>query len=315
MESVMKKDNKYKWKQHMLYASKSNNLARAEKEWVYFADSYVPDGEDNCLCSARIKNKYKIVNAKNGHVAFVGRSCLKKIVPPGTKIGSSKHAPFTGPPVEYDDLDIEAYLRHCASICGALDLQMAQEQLERVRLERKLLELQRQEQREREQLELQRQEHRELQRQKQRELQLQKQRERELLELESRKQREHKRLEQLELERKRLSQLEQLELERKRLSQLEHKRLEQLERKRKHLEHLELERKRLEPLQLTFLENEAKRYIKKTGEPTPTKVYLQSYMEQMRAGLSNHEWALVLSKRKRTTYATEKIKIDLLFPY
>jgi hypothetical protein len=311
----MKKDNKYKWKQHMLYASESNDLAKAEKEWIHPYNSYVPDGQDNCLCSARITNKYKIVNAKNGHVAFVGLTCLKKIVPKGTRKSLNK-VKYTGPPVEYDDLDIEAYLRHCAMICGSLDLQMAQEQLERERLERlererlELLELERLEQ-----LQLERQECLELERQEQLEL------ERERLE---RERLERERLELLErerLERERLARLE-----RKRLARLERKRLEQLERER--LEREQLERERLESFQsrrlaysalksrqLTFLEYEAKRSIKKNGEPTPTKAYLQSYMEQMRAGLSNHEWALVLSNRKRTTYETEKTKIDLLFPH
>ena len=122
---------------------------------------------------------------------------------------------------------------------------------------------------------------------------------------------------------------ERLELlQRERLSRLERKRLEQLELERERLEREQLERERLESFQsrrlaysewksrqLTFLEYEAKRSIKKNGEPTPTKAYLQSYMEQMRAGLSNHEWAVVLSNRKRTTYETEKTKIDLLFPH
>ena len=211
MEPVMKKDNKYKWEQHMLYASESDDLAEAEKEWLFLPNSYVPDGEDNCLCSARIKNKFKIVNLENKHVAFVGSSCLRKIIPPGTKIGSSLcRTLFTSLSVEYDNLDIDAYLRHCASICGSLDLQMAQEKLE--------LELERKEQHE--------------------------------LQMAQEQQRNTERLKQWE-------QQEQLKRELKR----------------------EREERKEDPIN----------------------------------GLSYKEWALVLSKRKNTTYEIEKAKIDLLF--
>ena len=61
----LKKDNRYKWEQHMRFASESDDLSEAEKEWVFFPNSYVPAGRDNCLCSAQITNKFKIVNLKN----------------------------------------------------------------------------------------------------------------------------------------------------------------------------------------------------------------------------------------------------------
>jgi hypothetical protein len=71
----------------------------------------------------------------------------------------------------------------------------------------------------------------------------------------------------------------------------------------------------LKARQLKFLRYEATKDIKKTGVRLyPTEEYLQSYMEQMRATMSNHEWATVLSNRKSTTYKSEKTKIDLLFP-
>jgi flagellar biosynthesis GTPase FlhF len=259
------KNNKYKWEQHMLYASESNDLASSEKEWVFFANSYVPDGEDNCLCSARIKNKYKIVNAKNGNIAFVGRSCLRKIVPPRTKIGSSRcHALFTGPPVEYDDLDIEAYLIHCASVCGALDLQMAQEKLE----------LQRQEQQRREQQEIERKEQ---QRQEQQEI-------------------DRKELERKELQRQKQQEIDRKEIERKELEIKEQQRRAQRLEQWAQQEKLKCERKEK-------LEFERKEHTRECKERKEDQINSLSYKE----------WALVLAKRKNTTYEIEKQKIDLLF--
>ena len=222
----MVKNNKYKWEQHVLYASESDKLADAEKEWVYLPNSYVPSGEDNCLCSARIKNKFKIVNVSNGKIAFVGITCLKKIVPKKTKISLNRSL-YAGPRVEYDNLDIEEYLRHCAAVCGAIDLELARQELARQELAR---------------LELARQE-------------------------------------VLRLERR-----ERLELERLEPARLDQERLETWERKK--LKRKRLERERLERQERARLLDE----------------------------LSNHEVALLLSNRNKTSYETEKIKIDLLFP-
>ena len=70
----------------------------------------------------------------------------------------------------------------------------------------------------------------------------------------------------------------------------------------------------LKSKQLKFLEHEAKRWLKKNKDSRPTKAYLQSYVEQMREQVSNHEWATIISTRKSTSYETEKTKIDILFP-
>jgi hypothetical protein len=334
------KNNRYKWKKHVLFASESDDLAEAEKEWVHpVINSYVPDGVDNCLCSARILNKFKIVNTKTGHIAFVGITCLKKIVPKGTRRSSNTAFLKAGQPVEYDNLNIEEYLAHCKSVCGRIDLQMALEQREREKKER--------ENRERNLLErtIQERENRELYRianeKKDRErienfliehklscfARLESERiEKERLFLEKQEYERQERLEQ-ERERKERIEKERLEQERERKERIEKERLEremqrqEQERERKELEIQEaFQCKRLvyaalKASQLTFLKYEAKKSIKKKGISNKTKSYLQTYMEAMRTSLSNHEWALVLSNRNGTPYETEKIKIDTLFPH
>jgi hypothetical protein len=50
------KNNNYKWKKNLTYASKSDEIEDAQKEWINIKLKIISDKKEyNCICSAKIK--------------------------------------------------------------------------------------------------------------------------------------------------------------------------------------------------------------------------------------------------------------------
>ena len=145
------KNNQYKWKKNLTYASKSDDIKVAEKEWKNIKMTLVSNEKIyNCICSAKIKNSFIIYNPQTDNYALVGSNCLKKIdLNSKRSSDTSKIVSSSFEKVEYDELDIDKYLEQIRLIVEnerlkiiriqeELEAKREKERLERIRIQKEL---------------------------------------------------------------------------------------------------------------------------------------------------------------------------------